>query len=428
MRLLDISRSTDISTISQLFTFLPNLAVYPRKIRARMQPPITWTLDRSQGIVFAAHCPGRAATPTTTQNQDQKIKIAAIDLNQTLIVSKSGTLHGKDDADWKWWHPNVPTKLRVLTEKGYTIIISSNQGRLTDLEGNEVPEAQSFKRKMEFVLRALDIPVTLIVACANDINRKPRPGLWSMIPKLTGNNGCYIDKQDSYIVGDAAGREADFSDSDLHWAMNADIPFYTPEEFFLGHKQEPRTHKFHPDWYLYGKEDKEPDADITNLRLSPIVVLIGLPGAGKTTFCRNVLYNLGFTRVDAWSYSSRQLFLSAVEDAISNDIPVIIDDMNLTVEDRSIWISMATKNGMPISAVFFNTSDKLCGHNDSVRAFGGELMNPENRPAYPRLQFFELVPCLQKPMSSERFNSVHEINFKWRGTDEELEIWKKFWL
>lgn len=93
-------------------------------------------------------------------------------------MSKSGTLHGKDETDWRWWHESVPVKLRSLAAMDYTIIISSNQGRLTEFDGSEAPEAASFKRKLECVMRALQVPVTLFVACANDIYRKPRPGLW----------------------------------------------------------------------------------------------------------------------------------------------------------------------------------------------------------------------------------------------------------
>jgi bifunctional polynucleotide phosphatase/kinase len=170
-------------------------------------------------------------------------------------MSKSGTLHGKDVTDWRWWNESVPAKLRALALKKYTIIISSNQGRLTEFDGSEAPEAAPFKRKMEFIMRDLQIPVTLFVACANDIYRKPRPGLWSIIPKLTGNEGCGIDKAQSLVVGDAAGRESDFSDSDVHWAMNAGVPFYTPEVFFLGETPKPLGHRFHPEWHLNGNEE-----------------------------------------------------------------------------------------------------------------------------------------------------------------------------
>lgn len=151
----------------------------------------------------------------------------------------------------------MPAKLQDLAHDGYTIIISSNQGRFTDLEGNELPEAAVHKKKFGNIMRALQISSTILVGCANDLHRKPRLGLWSMIPELTGNKDCDIDKASSYIVGDAAGREQDFSDSDLHWAMNAGIPFYTPEEFFLDKPRQARTHKFHPQWHLNVHEEVE---------------------------------------------------------------------------------------------------------------------------------------------------------------------------
>ena len=236
----------------------------------------------------------------------------------------------------------MPAKLRALAFDNYTVIISSNQGRLTDLEGNEVPEATSFKRKLEHIMRALQIPVTLLVACANDLYRKPRTGLWPLIPTLTGNDGCGLDKEHSYIVGDAAGRKGDFSDSDLHWAMNAEIPFYTPEEFFLGETRKPRTHKFHPQWYLDGNEQKEckgewgyklfasgsrltvgsSPVDTAQLQFMSMIILVGLPGAGKTTFYHRFLRGHGFERRDAHMYESREAFILAVDEAVGRGIPV----------------------------------------------------------------------------------------------------------
>ena len=170
-------------------------------------------------------------------------------------MSKSGTLHGNeaDPTDWKWLYDSVPAKLHSLAKDAYEIIIVSNQGRLTGFDGHEAPEAVPFKRKMELVMRKLRIPVTVFVACANDIYRKPRPGLWSIIPELTGNAGSSIDIAQSLVVGDAAGRQTDFSDSDVHWAMNVGITFYTPEVFFESEISEPLGHKFHPEWYLNDK-------------------------------------------------------------------------------------------------------------------------------------------------------------------------------
>jgi bifunctional polynucleotide phosphatase/kinase len=103
---------------------------------------------------------------------------------------------------------------------------------------------------MELVMRELDIPVTLFVGCANDIYRKPRPGIWSMIPSQTENAGRVIDMETSFVIGDAAGRDKDHSDSDWHWSINLGIGFFTPEVFFLDQAPEQPGHKFHPDWHL----------------------------------------------------------------------------------------------------------------------------------------------------------------------------------
>ena len=59
-----------------------------------------------------------------------------------------------------------------------------------------------------------------------------------------GNSGEEINMEKSFYCGDAAGRrqnwidkkKKDFSCSDRLFAMNLDLKFYTPEEFFLGHK------------------------------------------------------------------------------------------------------------------------------------------------------------------------------------------------
>lgn len=53
-----------------------------------------------------------------------------------------------------------------------------------------------------------------------------------------------------------------------------------------------------------------------------MVVLVGLPGAGKTTFCRRVLQDHGFVRRDARSYGSQQKFILAVDELVAQGISV----------------------------------------------------------------------------------------------------------
>ena len=40
---------------------------------------------------------------------------------------------------------------------------------------------------------------------------------------------AYVDKENSFFVGDAAGRAGDFASTDRKLAVNIGLPFYTPE-------------------------------------------------------------------------------------------------------------------------------------------------------------------------------------------------------
>lgn len=53
-----------------------------------------------------------------------------------------------------------------------------------------------------------------------------------------------------------------------------------------------------------------------------MIILVGLPGAGKTSYYHRVLQNYGFERLDAHSYESRQSFILAVDEAVLQRIPV----------------------------------------------------------------------------------------------------------
>lgn len=109
-----------------------------------------------------------------------------------------------------------------------------------------------------------------------------------------------VDRKQSIYVGDAAGRpfghrswiggnEKDFSDSDRKFALNAGLMFNTPEEFFLG-KSEEKFMFLGFDACAWQDSFVSQAGKVVGHEIGDgleMVLMVGLPGSGKTTFAKN---------------------------------------------------------------------------------------------------------------------------------------------
>ena len=55
-------------------------------------------------------------------------------------------------------------------------------------------------------------------------------------------------------------------------------------------------------------------------------------------------------------------------------------------------------------------------------------MNPESRTSLPKLAFNGFASRFKEPKAKEGFQDVVEIDFKFRGTEDEYQIWGRYWL
>ena len=62
--------------------------------------------------------------------------------------------------------------------------------------------------------------------------------------------------------------------------------------------------------------------DLQRLSTEGIVVLVGLPGSGKTTYYRRFLEPRGFTRVAPQAETSMETFLDAAQGVLAKRKPV----------------------------------------------------------------------------------------------------------
>jgi len=125
---------------------------------------------------------------------------------------------------------------------------------------------------------------------------------------------------------------------------------------------------------------------------------------------------------------SRDKCVRVARELLGQGKSVAVDNTNADIATRAIWISLAQDKGILIRCVYFTTPPKLCKHNDAVRAFGGELMNPEKRTVLPRVAFTSYASRFNKPDVNEGFKDLTEIEFQWEGKEKERLVWSKFWV
>uniref|UniRef100_A0A1B6MMI3 PNK FHA domain-containing protein n=1 Tax=Graphocephala atropunctata TaxID=36148 RepID=A0A1B6MMI3_9HEMI len=104
-------------------------------------------------------------------------KIAAYDLDGTLILTKSGRVFPKDNDDWKLAFGSVKPKLSKFAGDGYKIVILTNQAGISRGKTN----INEFKTKIENIVRDLNVPVQVFIATTTSIYRKPAPGMWTFL-------------------------------------------------------------------------------------------------------------------------------------------------------------------------------------------------------------------------------------------------------
>ncbi|KAM0548173.1 hypothetical protein ACHAPJ_009971 [Fusarium lateritium] len=412
--------------------------------------PTVWTERSPNDDTPATLLVGRFEPEKKEDKTIKRRKIAAFDLDSTLIATASGKKHASNGTDWKWWHNSVPTRLRELYQDGYRIVILSNQAGLTlhfDVKykgpkGNAQKRVTEFKQKCSAVLTSLNLPTCVYAATEHDIYRKPRTGMWAEVCDDYDISETEIDLENSMFIGDAGGRTAtlvkgsdgvaasakDFSCSDRNFAHNVGIKYQTPEEFFLGDKPRSFAREFDLAEHPFFEDAESGNSDVTFDKANDKVMILfcGPPGAGKSTFYWKSLKPLGYERINQDLLKTRDKCVQAAKEQLQEGNSIVIDNTNADPETRTIWVELAKKFGIAIRCVWFKTSLQVCEHNNAVRALN-ESLNPESRQVLPKMAFTGFANRFKPPQLKEGFQDITEITFQFKGTENEYRIWGRYW-
>ena len=158
-------------------------------------------------------------------------KVIFCDLDGTLIETISGETFPKGIWDMRI-KLDVLDAIKKLTPK-YVLIVS-NQGGIE----NGFVDAQKFETKLSYIIKAIDeycdcecYAMYCDTNNESDPYRKPNTKmLETLLEDYVEDDVDYI-KQKSLMIGDASGKEGQFSDSDKKTAENFGIDYMDVNDF-----------------------------------------------------------------------------------------------------------------------------------------------------------------------------------------------------
>ncbi len=268
--------------------------------------------------------------------------------------------------------PDRRKKLVRLCREGYSIIIFTNQFSVT--KNNRVKRLQ----RIETLLSKLPIPVWVLMAVGKDKKnkktgeiiidnyRKPAIGMWEYMINKFG------EPKTSFFCGDAAGRLQDFSDSDLLFAQNIGVDFYNPSELFPVRSYPPRNNK-------------------------ELVVFVGMPGSGKTTYFENIYKEHNYIHVNQDKLRTKSKVLNAIKNAVKQNRNIVIDATNPKLETRQEYYKLVD-NDYKITVVYF------------IR--DGRGWNKTRERSVPDIAYHRYFKYLEQPKKNEaeQGNKLYRLN------------------
>ncbi|KAI8869085.1 PNK3P-domain-containing protein [Ramicandelaber brevisporus] len=390
------------------------------------------------------------------------IKIAAFDMDGTLICPNGKHVHAKNASDWKFYAASVPDRLRQLYIDGYTVVVFSNQAHILQKERHG--RYTTFTGRVEGYAPKIGCPLVVFAAAGDDAFRKPRIGMWNYLLHLArqqcGNDArVTVDWDTSFYVGDAAGRLArkvnrfavpkDHSEADWRFAQNVGIRFLTPEEYFMdlssaesGLVNVDRSSAFVPRSLVSSTDAISPSTDGQEL-----IVMVGFPASGKSSFAKQIFVSAGYVYINQDTLRSAHRCLSETKTALAAGQSVVVDNTNRDAKTRKPYVDAAKQYpGCRIKCVFVDVGLEHARHNNYFRSCGASKWlrydskwTVEEYEQFvakgdavvgnlvPKVAYNTMASQLEEPATTEGFNEVVRLVPPLKFTNKHDEtVWRMY--
>jgi DNA 3'-phosphatase len=146
-------------------------------------------------------------------------KICFLDLDGTLITTKTGHTFPRNTTDWKLL-PTTVNFIKIKKKEGFKLILVTNQGGISRGFFSE----KNFIKKLDAIQTEMDLffDKIFIAPSMNSEYRKPKS---ASVKSDVEGLGWSIDPNESFMIGDAGDKKNDFSDTDNGFAKSLGIKF-----------------------------------------------------------------------------------------------------------------------------------------------------------------------------------------------------------
>ena len=377
------------------------------------------------------------------------IRIAAFDLDDTIIHKSSPRSKSKKSDKWKLVSMDMITKIHELIKREYIIVIFSNQAGMINKSFNKVKWRQAMNELIKFICKDLEsklesIYVGIYVAKNYDMYRKPNLGLWNLMKtdlKIEFKLSKLKISKQSFYVGDAAGRlypspykkklhptskTGDHSDVDRKFALNVGLKFLTPEDFMMKHppKMKYQLTGFDPKSYLDNLSKKTIEYEFTP-RSKELIIMVGPPGSGKSDFVSTYIEPHDYVHINQDTCKTRAKCLNTAEDAMAKKKSIVIDNTNPDVSSRMQYTLMALKYKYThIRCIIFDTDIELAKHLANVRHLYSDGKIPNISP----IVYHVYRKKYTQPQREEHFDKIETIHFDFDRSQLRDPKWMKFFM
>ncbi len=292
-------------------------------------------------------------------NYNGKKNICCFDFDDTLVKLRTNKPL-----------PNVINILSKLLVNNDIVVFSNQKG---------VSQRKTTNSEVQNLMDTFsNLDISFIYATKDDVYRKPMRGMLDIIINILPD-----DCKFKYYCGDAGGRKTDFSVSDLFFANNIGIKFYTPEEIFLNKVNRAKlavkkTKKLYKgDIWINGSLSNPrtliPIKSVPKFTFNDdnkqLIIMVGPQGSGKSTVSQYISNKYGYSIINGDTIGTLAKQKKYFKQIKNNVKGIIIDNTNPQLEKRDYWSSQVSD--WDVTLIYFDIKKEISFHMTRYRLYRG---------------------------------------------------------